>query len=117
MKPGGVFRIVVPDLEYIIKSYLTKDSKTKSYEFMRDTHLGLETRPRGLKGLLTSFWGNSSHLWMWDYESLENELKQAGFVKIRRAVFNDCIDPKFIEVEDKGRFENALAIECCKPAS
>ena len=51
---------------------------------------------------------------MWDYESLSEELKKAGFANIRRANFNDSIDTKFKEVEDPGRFTNALAIECKK---
>jgi hypothetical protein len=116
LQPGGVFRIIVPDLEYIINSYTTKQSELRSFEFMAEAHLGLEIRPRGLKGLLNSFFGNSLHLWMWDFASLNLELQQAGFVNVRRCVFNDCIDAKFIEVESKRRFENALAVECWKPA-
>ena len=43
------------------------------------------------------------------------ELGQVGFVNIRRAYFNDSVDPKFKEVEEWGRWENSLAVECNHP--
>lgn len=110
----GIFRLVVPDLEWAINKYYKSKTPDRSYEFLRDTNLGIIKRERGIMGVLRNILGNSLHLWMWDYVSLSNELKKAGFTKIRRAEFNDSTDAKFKEVEDAERFFNALAIECTK---
>lgn len=114
LRTGGIFRLVMPDLEYSTKLYLNNSSNDAAKEFMRETYLGHEKRARGLKGFIVSWLGNSQHLWMWDYKSTESELKDAGFTNIRKASFGDSSDPKFSEVEDKGRWDNALGIECMK---
>ena len=118
LKPGGIFRCVVPDLEYAARQYvadLDRGDKAANSRFMGEgTLLGVESRPRGFKGFLTSFWGNSHHLWMWDYPALADELASAGFREIRRCHFNDSRDGMFNLVEHDGRFANAVAIECVK---
>ena len=118
LKPGGIFRCVVPDLEDAAREYiksLDNGNGQASMKFIEhDTMLGIIHRPRGIKQLLVSYWGNSKHLWMWDYPSLAAELKDAGFQNIRRCSFNDCADKMFNEVEDEGRFYHAVAVECSK---
>jgi hypothetical protein len=112
LQPGGLFRMVLPDLEGLARNYLANPSSTAAHRFMRESILGSEERRRGLMGLLCSWLGNSRHLWMWDFKALEHELRHAGFNQIRRAHFGDAQDPRFADVEDKGRFESCLAIEC-----
>lgn len=118
LKPGGLFRCVVPDLELIAKNYihsLETKKETASVDFIgRDSLLGTYERPKGFKGMVTAYMGNSHHLWMWDHYSLSAELEQAGFKNIRRATFNDSADKLFELVEDKSRFESAVALECTK---
>ncbi|MBS4044354.1 MAG: methyltransferase domain-containing protein [Chitinophagaceae bacterium] len=118
LKKGGIFRCVVPDLEYAAKLYLEelKAGKTSaSIKFISiTTMLGVEKRSRGLKGLIVSFLGNSKHLWMWDYKSLEVELKNVGFNSIRKCEFSDCNDKMFKYVEEASRFKNSVAFECIK---
>ena len=115
LRPGGRFRFVLPDLEQLAKDYLADSSADASITFMKDSHLGNTTRPRGLVALLRVAFGNASHLWMWDYKSLERELQQAGFIKIRRANFGDSGDEMFTEVEDAGRWHKCLGMECWRP--
>ncbi len=117
LKSGGIFRCVVPDLELMARSYinsLDSGDHSASISFIKNTLLGIDQRGRGLKGLLSSFWGNSHHLWMWDKNSLSEELKKAGFIQVRSCQFNDCEDEMFKQVEEAKRFENAVAIECRK---
>ena len=111
---GGVFRLVVPDLEHLAKVYLESDEPTSSLEFMRRSHLGRENRPKKFIPILRQLFGNSSHLWMWDYDSLQLELSNAGFRKIRRAFFGDSEDERFSEVEEFHRWEDNLGIQCSK---
>jgi SAM-dependent methyltransferase len=110
LKPGGLFRLVVPDLECRARQYLSRleDGKPQASSwFMRAAGLGAEHRSRGAAALTRVALGNSAHLWMWDERSMAAALRQAGFVDIRRCRFNDCADPAFRDVEDAARFLDA----------
>jgi predicted SAM-dependent methyltransferase len=115
LRPKGVFRLVLPDLEHSVRQYIDNPSGDAAIEFMRETFLGHESRTRGFRGLLASWLGNSRHLWMWDYKSMQRELESAGFGDVRRASFGDSFDPVFMTVEDQGRWENCLGVECRNP--
>jgi SAM-dependent methyltransferase len=116
LQPGGIFRLVLPDLEYFIRQYIDNPANDAAFKFMRETFLGLESRPRSLKEFIISRLGNSLHLWMWDYKSIELELEKAGFVMVRRAFISDSSDNMFSGVEDKSRWDNCLGVECKRPA-
>ena len=115
LSPGGTFRLVLPDLEYLINQYVSTSSSNAAPDFMKQSCLGRERRPRGLKDFIISWLGNSNHLWMWDYKSIETELINEGFADIRRAYAGDSSDQRFKEVEEKLRWEHCLGIECKKP--
>jgi SAM-dependent methyltransferase len=118
LKPGGIFRCVLPDLEWAARTYLNdlgKGNDLAQFDFMGfNTLLGKKKRPRGLVAMVSSYLSNSNHLWMWDVKSLSHELAKAGFKNARRAQFGDSIDPMFIHCENPDRFTNHLAIECIK---
>lgn len=116
LRPGGTFRAVLPDLEVAINNYLNDGSTDAAPAFMRETQFGIEKRGRKFKNLVKSFWGNSHHLWMWDYKSLALELEVAGFTQIRRAFYGDAQEILFHSAEQQDRWENCLGIECQKPA-
>lgn len=112
LRPGGVFRLVMPDLEICARRYLANGSADAAFEFFRDSGLGADERRRRPGGLIRDFFGNSRHLWLWDYKSAARELERAGFAGIRRAAFGDGADPLFREVEDYDRWKDCLGIEC-----
>ena len=118
LSPGGIFRLIVPDLYYLADNYVRRcadGDPLASTDFMRSTCLGIERRKKGIAGIAFEALGNSKHLWMWDEYSLYRALNNHGFDKIRRAYFNDCEDPTFKLVEDAGRFASACAIQAAKP--
>jgi hypothetical protein len=115
LKPGGIFRLVVPDLEQIARVYVSSERPDAAITFMRDAHLGEANKSRGLADKAKSLFGRSQHLTMWDYKGMAAELHQAGFTDIRRAAFQDAEDSRFREVEDAGRWENCLGVECRRP--
>jgi ubiquinone/menaquinone biosynthesis C-methylase UbiE len=110
--PGGIFRLVVPDLRAAAQRYVADESDTAATRFMSETYLGVQSRPRGLSGLLRSWLGNAQHLWMWDFESLRRELQAAGFSQIRRAQFGDSEESGFAAVEEQPRWVDAVGIQC-----
>jgi SAM-dependent methyltransferase len=114
LRPGGTFRLVLPDLERLARDYLATPNARAAHQFMESSCLGVKSRPRGLGGFLRSWLGNSAHLWMWDERSLGEKLREHGFTEIRRAALGDAEDKKFNEVEDPGRFADCLAMQCRK---
>lgn len=115
--PGGVFRFVLPDLEQLVRGYVNSQSKQPAVEFLEASLLGYKSRPRGVGAKLREWLGNSRHLWMWDYRSLEVELREVGFQAIRRAEIGDNPDSRFRDVEEPGRWENCLGIEYLRPSN
>lgn len=109
---GGIFRFVDEDLECHIKHYEMSMAYDRALNFMKSTHFGCTSRPRGLAGFVRVYLGNSQRLWMWDYHSIKQELLDAGFTDIRRATFNDSSDSMFLTVEQPLRWHDCLGIEC-----
>lgn len=109
---GGLFRLVVPDLEVLARRYLESDDPHAASAFMEETRLGVSNRQRGLRGWAGLMLGNSLHLWMWDLKSMRRELSTVGFADIRRCYLGD--EPVFRDVEQESRFVDALAVQCRK---
>jgi hypothetical protein len=107
LAPGGVFRVIVPNLRTRAERYLQDldagDPEAAS-NFMRYSLLGLEQRPRGLIRTLRRAFSGTPHLWMWDTVSMGAELERAGFVEVRECKFGDAADPAFRELENEARF-------------
>jgi len=124
LKPGGMFRCIVPDLETYARIYLdglngnpdsiSEAANIASIQFMKKTCLGRLTRPKGLRSLMALFIGNSDHRWMWDKFSLMQALQTHGFVSIKAFEPNRCEDEMFLLPEEVGQFVNAIALECRK---
>lgn len=115
LQPGGIFRFVLPDLEYLTRQYLESTDPDAALEFMKVSWLGIEHRQRDLIGFIKEWLGGSHHLWMWDYKSLVRELEAVGFIDIRRAHLGDSGISEFTEIENPERWHNELGIQCLKP--
>lgn len=120
LRPGGVFRLVLPDLEWRMRAYVAAQdgaNPAAAEAFMRGTLLGVATAPRGPEGYLRAAIGNAEHRWMYDFGSMKAHLEAAGFVGIRRCAIGDSGDPMFDRVESHDRFfapggEAKLDIHC-----
>lgn len=117
LKPGGLFRLVVPDLEVLSRSYLSRlDSgdREAGTRFVQYTILGHKDRPRGIFAQIKQSLSNAHHLWMWDHDGMTVELEKAGFKQIRRCKLHDSSIEAFKLVENPDRFVNAVALEATK---
>lgn len=115
LQSGGTFRLVVPDLEVRAQQYLDSKTATAAEVFMRETRLGIESRPHSRLAQLLDLFSGSKHLWMWDVKGLAHELGQVGFVEIRRCQYGDSSNPMFKLVENPQRFVDAVAMDARKP--
>ncbi|MBD0387784.1 MAG: methyltransferase domain-containing protein [Nostoc sp. C3-bin3] len=121
LKPGGILRVIVPDLEQYVRTYLTHltDSTLAdkaAHEFMQTSWLGKSTSRSSFFSRLREGFSNSRHQWMWDEPSLKAALLQHGFENIRRCHYGDWSDMRFADVENAGNFVQAIGIEAIKPA-
>jgi hypothetical protein len=114
MRPGAIFRLLVPDLEWSAREYVRRldaGDGNASQLFLEDICLGQKDRVRGFRALVYNSLATSTHAWMWDSLSLAKALEEHGFRAIRKCSFGDCEDPMFAFVEDARRFEHAATME------
>ena len=80
LKPDGVIRIAIPNLEIPINVYLkNKDAD----EFINSTHLCVD-RPQTFREILVFILvGNREHQWMYDGKSLSKKIASCGFVDVK----------------------------------
>ena len=104
LAPGGLFRLVMPDLRALAEAYLAVPGPDAAHQFMERAWLGRPTRPRSVANRAVAALGVADHLWMWDERSMAAALERHGFVDVRRAEIGDSEDPRFAEVEDPSRW-------------
>ncbi|MBI4397663.1 MAG: methyltransferase domain-containing protein [Candidatus Omnitrophica bacterium] len=114
LQPGGRFRLILPDLEILARSYLVSEEPDAAEQLIRKIQMGHEQRHRTFFSFFADWLGSRQHLWMWDFKSVRKELEHAGFVDIAKKGFQDSEDPKFSEVEERARFQDSFCIECKK---
>jgi predicted SAM-dependent methyltransferase len=119
LKPEGVFRTIVPDLETYISAYVnTRLNSTLSHDaahqFMSETWTGNPGSRKNFNKRFREAFSNSRHQWMWDEPSLSKTLEEHGFKNIRRCSYGIWSDPKFKFVEQEYSHENAICLEATK---
>ncbi|MGA3022286.1 MAG: methyltransferase domain-containing protein [Thermoplasmata archaeon] len=115
LRPEGVFRISVPDLELMARQYLASiehdggggsqtvarpiTAREVNFEFYRGRagyHIEPQTRfdVFDFEGLYGKLFGVRGHMYMYDYADLRSLLMEAGFTRVERRVFGegDCPD-------------------------
>lgn len=112
LKTGGIFRLVMPDLQPLMERYVASDDPHAAITFWQWAGVGKEAPRRGLFGGIVDSLRNSQHLWLWDYKAAALELANAGFRDIRRAAFGDSGIEAFAAVENQSRWDNFLGIQC-----
>jgi len=81
LRPGGVLRLVVPDLLKMVKNYYGADEFCREfYGFDKDRRTW---RRRFIRG----------HEWMYDKNSLGRRLRDTGFVKVREVAWQKGLVP------------------------
>lgn len=131
LKPGGVLRMVVPDLQAIVLEYMGEKPFGDSHESddamsradRLNKRLGLRSPepPSGniLYRLYTALKDFHSHKWMYDAESLIGYFKWAGFVEVQEMPFHRSRIEGIEEVEEASRVLNGagVCVEGIKPAT
>ena len=121
LRPGGICRLVVPDLAAMIQRYLQGASVSTSGgnagdRLMEEMLVHPSSRAPGTLGLYHRLLGFHQHKWMYDAGSLTALLREAGFEEVSAC---QCLQgrlPGLAEIEDRSRVENGagVAAEGCK---
>lgn len=107
LKPGGVMRIAMPDLEVVVNTYLNipldKDPVLKSHP------LDFIKTPAEWMNMSFRWWG---HKWLYDYQELTRRLNDAGYKKVTRCKLGKSTHPELCDLET--RPESYLIAEVTK---
>ncbi len=117
LKPGGVFRVVVPDLKLLTSKYINGDKSFfgDSKEPIADNFINYVWRIKEKRS--HTFFENlfiDYHKWMYDFESLSHLLRNSGFEEVSECKYRqgECADLK--RIEPLKRREESIYIEAIK---
>jgi SAM-dependent methyltransferase len=125
LKPGGILRLVVPDLELLIRQYTHagqgQDQNARGElpadAFVRQLLMVRESAPLGIvdrwfKPILGK---HTIHCWAYDWQSLRARLLEAGFTNVRRCSYLESSIPdiEFLDLAEKK--DESLYVEGSKP--
>lgn len=110
LEPGGVMRVAMPDLRYIVERYVAGQSQGDiAPEATNDAgYLAIDSPARLLNYALRS-WG---HLYLYDVDELCLRMRQAGFSKVEPQVNGKSAHPELAGRE--ARPESRLVVEATK---
>ena len=118
LKPGGVVRIIVPDLLTIVKGYLA-DRKTNPHlaakNFLKNTLYFEIPVPRFFLGLIKFYFRRkNNHHFLYDYEGLKYLLELTGFRGVSLMQYGESRIPGIKEIDIPDRFRGAICVEAIK---
>ena len=88
LRPGGVFRLVVPDLAWRAEEFVSAHGRgdiNAADAFMRTCHLGQKEAATGVMKRARQVFGNSDHRWMYDEAGMTGVCQQNVLVCHRSA--------------------------------
>lgn len=126
LAPGGVLRLVVPDLESLAREYLKsgsveareKEQEQPADRFMRRLMTHSPSRPTSLLERYRQITSFHDHKWMYDSASLTALVKKCGFseVAVMACHQSNISGIEDIEKTDRIHQGEGIAVEAIKPA-
>jgi predicted SAM-dependent methyltransferase len=117
LQPGGVLRIIVPDIEIYLRGYFEKDWETlKKARPLDDNHNDVYMKcPYANKMELVNvvFRQGFEHRYAYDYENMEHVLKRFGFPKVVRQTFGQSLIQE-LAIDSPERASESLYAEAQK---
>ncbi len=122
LKPGGILRVIVPDLDSIIDAYQKRresgaDMAEANQIFIRSLGMWPAQIPR-VPWWIRWFRGRydkNLHRWVYNHHQLVDLLRHSGFVDICTKEAFDSRIADIEAIENQQRLEGALCLEALKP--
>ncbi len=109
LKLGGTLRLVVPDLERLVRDYLADSAPLASHRLIERLLLGHTWQDMLHPG--------AHHSQMFDARSLVSMLSEAGFIDPKVSQFGVSLIPNVLAVESEQRRRESLYVEAEKQAA
>lgn len=132
LRPGGVVRVVTPDLETEARIYLHKQRPVADEIYLAHKRRWLNTRHTPVEGellndciLLNYGVRLDGHKMIYDFDTLAHEMRLAGFTNVRRCAYRESSHAELRDIDhhdggDTGRSfvpGLALVVEGSRPTS
>lgn len=112
LKPGGIARIVVPDLRIYVEAYLAADPAQWAALGWDMANLP-EDIQTPMHILNHAFHQGGEHLFGYDFETLAWALRRAGFNSVHQAAFGKSLDPK-LAIDQENHAPYSLYVDAVK---
>jgi SAM-dependent methyltransferase len=106
LREGGVLRVVVPDLQLLVREYQQDADPRASHRFLQRLSLGHTIRDLIHPG--------ANHSQMFDQRSLAHLLQQAGFAQPEVSRFQESRIPDIAAIELEARKRESLYVEAVR---
>ena len=103
LRPGGVFRVIVPDAEYVLRSYFESPD-----ELVAARGDGQGT---AMEMVNSYFRQRYEHQFMYDWATLAGVLLRAGFTDVVRSGFVNRAGARGCRIDDQGHERESLYVE------
>lgn len=107
LQPGGCLRLVVPDGERIIRTYLENPAELVARRGT-GSHFAIDA-------VNSYFRQRYEHQYIYDWKLLENQLTSAGFTEVKRVGFRQGLQSQPIMLDDAKYEWESLYVEAVKP--
>jgi predicted SAM-dependent methyltransferase len=113
LRPGGILRIIVPDLELFIDAYRTgtPEAWQKLGYDLNNLTGGLAT-PMDI--LNYTFRQNGEHKWAYDLPTLRGMVLKSGFKEVHKMSWGNSLDP-MLKDDQPVHKDYSLYVDCIKP--
>jgi predicted SAM-dependent methyltransferase len=108
LRPGGAFRVIVPNAEHVLRMYLEKPRDLIAYRGSGDSDA------TAMEMVNSFFRQRYEHQFLYDWATMEKMLLKAGFGKVSRTRFNVAVHLQPIILDDTKYESESLYVEALK---
>jgi predicted SAM-dependent methyltransferase len=121
LKPGGLFRVTVPDLELFARKYVEGDdtffkpylaSHRENLRNGKAKHWIVRTHGSAFMSMCNVLFHR--HRWMYDFETLRALSEEVGFSKAIKQSFREGVDGEVALLDDECRRHETLYVDLLK---
>jgi predicted SAM-dependent methyltransferase len=125
LKPGGILRLAVPDLESYCRQYMEgvqNNGRTGQGEFPADVFVRRllmvrEAAPRGIvdRWFKPVLGKHTIHCWQYDWQSLSARFLEVGFTNVKHCSYRQSAIPDINSLDLAEKASESLYVEGTKP--